>query len=119
MSDRFRAAGASRCFMHSRKKPNYHTRQLCRQIEQALELAILCDCEDPILSGLELLEVRPLGRASMLEAVIGVPTTDLDQLAVIRTRLQQSEGRLRTAISQEIHRKRTPHLRFLLIPQPE
>lgn len=105
--------------MHSRKKSNYHTRQLCRQVEQALELALVCDCEDPILSGLELLEVRPLGRASMLEAVIGVPTTDLAQLAVIRTRLQQSEGRLRTAISREIHRKRTPHLRFLLIPQPE
>jgi len=105
--------------MHSRKKPNYHTRQLCRQVEQALELSIHCDCEDPLLAGLHLLEVRPLGRASMLEAVLAVPTTDMEQLAIIRERLRQSEGRLRAAISREIHRKRTPHLRFLLIPQSE
>lgn len=105
--------------MHSKTKKNYHTRQLCRQVEQALDLALLCDCEDPILNALQVIAVRPISGPAILEAVLSVPTTDLTQLSGIHGSLQRSEGRFRIAINRAIHRKRTPRLRFVLVPRIE
>ncbi len=89
-------------------------RQLCRQVQRRLDLA-LAELEDPILQGLwvQSVEQAPGGRALLVAVVV----PDLEAVAPTLARLEAARGHLRSEVAAAIHRKRTPHLQFMVVPQ--
>ena len=87
-------------------------RQLCRQVQRRLELA-LGELEDPVLQGLWVHDVvpEPGGRALLVE--LAGPTAG--PVHEILARLDVVRGRLRAEVAAAIHRKRTPHLHFMVV----
>ena len=95
-------------------KPNYHGAQLCVQVKEAIELALLCDCSDPVLQDLEVVDVSPAGSGGVL--LVTCATGERDDRDVER-RLTAACGILRLAVGAGIHRKRVPSLKFRVVPQ--
>jgi len=93
---------------------NPKARQLCRQVQRRLDLA-LAELDDPILQGLWVSSVvqAPGSRALLVEVIVP------DLAAVTRTyaRLEAARGHLRCEVAAAISRKRTPHLQFVVVPQ--
>lgn len=91
------------------------SRQLCRQVQRRLDLA-LAELEDPLLQGLWVrsVEQEPGGRALLVEVVVANPALVAPTLA----RLDVARGWLRSEVAAAIHRKRTPHLQFVAVPEP-
>lgn len=88
-------------------------RQLCRQVERALSLALGSDCHDPVLLDLAVDQVLPWPNASRLLVTVR-PTSP--ELSVDRTEvlahLEAQKSVLRGVVAETIHRKRTPELCF-------
>lgn len=94
-------------------------RQLCKQVEHAIGLA-LGDHSDLVLLDLRVEEVLPWPNSSRL-LIVMVPTVagaTLDRSQVL-ARLDAAKGVLRSAVADAIHRKRTPELCFELFLAPE
>lgn len=112
---------AKREFAESRKrnrsKPNYHLRQLCKQVYHTIDMAIICDCGDPILDDLKPVWVRPVPKSNSLEITFTTSERDLGQISRMHYTLNQVEGLLRSAVANSISRKRVPQLRFKIIPE--
>ena len=90
-------------------------RQLCRQVQQQLELALGGDFDDPALTLLWVVDVQPEpGGAALLVTVVAPDDAELEP---IRASLDAARGRLRSEVAAAITRKRTPHLRFAVIPE--
>jgi ribosome-binding factor A len=90
-------------------------RQLCRQVQQQLELALGGDFDDPALALLWVVDVQPEpGGAALLVTVVAPDDAELEP---IRSSLESARGRLRSEVASAITRKRTPHLRFAVIPE--
>lgn len=98
-----------------RNKPNYHLRQLCKQVYQAIDMAITCDCGDPILDDLKPVWVRPVPKSNSLEVTFTTSERDLEQIELMHTTLNHVEGILRSAVADSISRKRVPTLRFKIM----
>lgn len=94
---------------------NYHGEQLCKQVRIALAEALICDCADPSLADLEVLQIRMASGTSVLEALVTAPDQDQQLLQQIERRLRRAEGWLRASVGDAIHRKRLPHLKFKLM----
>ena len=100
---------------HSFDNPdNPRARQLCRQVQRRLDLA-LAELDDPVLQGLWISSVvqEPGGRALLVEVVV----PDLAAVARTYARLEAARGHLRCEVAAAINRKRTPHLQFVVVPQ--
>lgn len=100
---------------HSFDSPdNPRARQLCRQVQRRLDLA-LAELDDPVLQGLWISSVvqEPGGRALLVEVVV----PDLEAVARTYARLEAARGHLRCEVAAAIHRKRTPPLQFVVVPQ--
>lgn len=69
---------------------------------------------DPNYDGLQI-ETIDATRPASLCVVITAPGFSPEQAAAAELCLQAHEGSLRAALAQELHRKRTPHLRFCVI----
>ena len=94
-----------------RNRHRYHkSRQLCRQVQRALNLA-LADCGDERLRELYVTEVNcPPGSAHLLvRIVVPASASAIDVLAHI----DAVSPRLRAEVAQAITRKRTPELSFI------
>jgi len=99
---------------HSADNPDdARSRQLCRQVQRRLDLA-LAELDDPLLQGLWVQSVvqAPGGRALLVEVV----APDHRAIAPTLARLEAARGHLRCEVAAAIHRKRTPHLQFVVIP---
>lgn len=98
----------------------YKTAQLCRQVFQALSLA-LAECADDILRELILYDVQPAPDASRLLARVGFSASVTAPIpaAEVMQRLTQASGFLRHQIALAITRKRAPEIFFALIAQSE
>src|SRR5882724_490473 len=91
------------------------TRQLCRQVERALMLALAGECNDPLLREVFVVCVEPMGGASQL-CVSVTPAADVSAWEVL-ARLEERSARLRAIVARSICRKRVPGLSFVVIPQ--
>ncbi|HLT35894.1 MAG TPA: hypothetical protein VK034_06405 [Enhygromyxa sp.] len=90
-------------------------RQLCRQIHQRLDLVLIGELDDPTLDGLWVVDVQPEPGGSAVLVTVAAP--DGAELEPIRASLDAARGRLRSEVAAAISRKRTPHLRFAVIPE--
>jgi ribosome-binding factor A len=89
-------------------------RQLCRQVQRTLELALL-ELEDPALSGIHLLEVTPAPDASRLRVVLACArASDRATRDAVAAALARVGARLRAAVAQAAMRRRVPELAFVL-----
>lgn len=85
------------------------TRQLCREVREALSLA-LCGLDDQALEGAWVAEVMPGVDASQLRVVV-VAARHAHPDATHEA-LRRAGGLLRSEVAQAIQRKRTPQLSF-------
>lgn len=94
-------------------RPDRHQQQYCGEAGRCLDAA-LHEC-GTLAEGLGVLAVEPLSGGSLL-VVVGKPGLVLAEISGIESRLQQCSGRLRAALAGETRRRRTPHLRFRVVP---
>lgn len=100
-----------------RAKPNHHVFQLCKQVRQAIDAAILCDCGDPLFDDLTACWVTPVnGDSSHLLVSFGIRDPDPSKIERVYLRLNEVSGLIRTAVADSICRKRVPQLRFEILP---
>ena len=90
-------------------------RQLCRQVHQRVDLVLAGELDDPTLDGLWVVEVQPEPGGAALLVTVAAP--EHAELEPIRASLDAVRGRLRAEVAAAITRKRTPHLRFAVIPE--
>jgi ribosome-binding factor A len=102
-------------------KPNRKDQQLCKQVLRALRGAIGADCNDPILTELDIVGVEPAPDASRLRVVVALPQdTTQERARAVLAHLGRARGHLRAQIAGAISRKRVPELTFQIAPpEPE
>jgi ribosome-binding factor A len=89
--------------------------QLCRQVERTLNHLLAWDTGDERLADLIVQSVVPAPNASRLLVLVSAPGTI--PLADVLAGLARHAGRLRSAVAQSIHRRRTPELAFRIVHQ--
>jgi len=95
-----------------RHQPNYKNHQLCRQIEQTLNLVLSGEFEDTHLHNLFVESVRPAPDASQMLVTVRDLSGDVPDPIAVLTRLERVRGHLRSRIAGAISRKRAPRLLF-------
>ena len=97
-----------------RAHPDKKTQQLCRQVHRRLDLA-LAELEDPALHGLWVHSVtaEPTGRALVVHVIVRAA----EQIREVSAHLEAARSHLRPEVANAIHRKRTPQLQFIVLPQ--
>lgn len=106
-----RSSGAS--FFNPKPADERKTRQLCRQIHEQIDLT-LSSFDNPQLQTLWVLEVAKTPFSSAMQVTLVAPDeADHDQL---HHHIEAAKGRIRCEVAAAIHRKRTPHLRFVILP---
>ncbi|MDB5323926.1 MAG: ribosome-binding factor [Phycisphaerales bacterium] len=94
---------------------DHKTAQLCRQVFQALSMA-LGDCGDDVLRGLLVHDVDPAPNAGRLLVRVGFSAvSEPIGVAEVVSRLEQASGFLRREVAAAITRKRAPELMFVLV----
>ena len=95
------------------KKADYHQQQLARQIQEALDLAIMCDCKDPVFEGVSVNNVDYLEESGKFQVTFISPCSVmlLDELLM---KLEECRGILTEAVARNINRKRLPCLSFTI-----
>lgn len=100
------------------RRPNYKNHQLCRQVEQILNLVLSGEFQDERLHNLFVDSVRPAPDASqMLVRVQDLSGDPLDPVAIIN-RLERVSGHLRSRVAAAISRKRAPRFLFQVVAPP-
>ena len=91
--------------------------QLCKQVEDTLNLELVGDGLHPILAALMIWRVEPAPNSRHLLVVVSPsdPEADLDEAKVLEALGEEAE-RLRIAVANSIHRKRVPELSFRYLP---
>ena len=96
------------------ERPNTKTLQLCRQIQRQLDLTFGGALEDPVLSGLSVNAV--VSEPGTSTFIVEVVVSDAAKASETLEHLNAARGLLRSEIAAGIHRKYTPHLRFVVLP---
>jgi len=96
------------------------TLQLCRQVEQALNLALAGIVDDDVLRELAVIRVEPAPDSGHLAVTVAPvsATTELTSEEAIAA-LVRASGVLRAEVASSIHRRKTPELFFRLAPPDE
>jgi ribosome-binding factor A len=84
------------------------TSQLCREVREALSLA-LAELDDDTLTSAWVADVHADGDPSHLRVIVVTPLADVD---AVHDALQRACGRLRSEVAGAISRKRVPLLAF-------
>ena len=106
-----RSLGGSRREPRTENRKHEHkARQLCRQVQRALNLS-LGDCGDDVLRDLYVADVTPTLGSSHLVVHVNVPS-GVDVPDVL-ARLDRVSGLLRAEVARAITRKRAPELTFV------
>ena len=101
------------------KKIDHKTRQLCRQAQRALTLALAGECGDDVLRDLYVESVEPMGSAAqLLVRVVASRQVELPIVEIL-ARLNAQSPRLRAIVAQSICRKKAPNLSFIVAPPME
>lgn len=95
--------------MKRRKDPRKDM-QLCAQVRDAVELALM-ELEDDAFQGAWVRSVQPNPDIKSLLVIIEAKDVDAASAALAGVR-----GRLRYEASQAIHRNRTPEMSFRVVP---
>ena len=95
-----------------RKGNNRKDLQLCRQVADTLSLVLSGECDDEVLSAVNVVAVTPAPDASQLLVVVGLAVGEIWPAEIVLEHLQAAAGRLRAAIAAAITRKRAPKLSF-------
>ena len=97
---------------HSGSRHGEHkARQLCRQVQRALNLALGERSSDPALDGLFVMEVTPIEGSGRL--LVHIVVSGDQAMANVLAGLRQDAPRLRTVVARAISRKRAPELSFV------
>ena len=90
------------------------TRQLCRQVQRALNLALAGQSHGGVLADVFVVEVSAVAGCGRLLAHVVIPTVQLPGtvLAELRDRAPQ----LRSVVAGYVSRKRAPELSFVVAP---
>ncbi len=96
-----------------RRHGDHKARQLCRQVQRALNLALAGECGDEVLADLFVEDVTPAPNCGHLLVHVIVPAGRSVQ--DVMSRLQRVAPRLREEVAMAITRKRAPELSFLPI----
>jgi len=113
--------GTRRCDAYTvsrRKQGAWRTASLCAQVRRALETAFAF-LADERLESVFVEEVSPAPNASRLLVVLRCFVEAEIDLEETRAALAGAEGLLRTEVAVAIHRKRTPHLHYVLLASGE
>lgn len=95
------------------------TLQLCGQIRDTLNYVLSGELDDDLLRNLYVESVRPAPDASrVLVSVAPLDARDADRADQILQKLLIHTPRIRSEVSQSIHRRKTPELSFVVV-QPE
>jgi len=86
--------------------------RLCRQVREALSLA-LADVEDDAILELSVIDVVPAPDVTRLAVSIHAP--EGSDIHALHEKLERVMGRLRSDVANAIHRKKTPSLVFVFV----
>lgn len=89
----------------------HKTRQLCRQVQRALNLALATGFTDDDLCNLFVVDVSPAPGCGHLLAHVVVPDQRTGQWVL--SKLREHTPRVRTVVARSISRKRAPELSFV------
>jgi len=94
--------------------PDHKTLRLCRQVREALQIALAGECADEVLQQLFVASVDPGADPSKLQVTVDLPpeVSPADAIA----RLEKARGLLRTLVAEAISRKKVPDLVFRVAP---
>lgn len=96
------------------------TLQLCGQVADTLNFVLSGELDDDLLRNLYVESVRPAPDASrLLVSVSPLDPGDTARADAILQRLAIFSSRLRSEVSQSIHRRKTPELTFVVVRPPE
>ena len=100
-------------------KRDRKTLQLCRQIAETLDQVLTGEVGNPVIAGLQVVDVQPAPDASQLlvlvQQPIGERTISPDQ---VLEELSRASGMLRSAVTSAITRRRAPKLLFQVLAAP-
>lgn len=92
------------------------TLQLCKQVERAVQFALASECDDPLLSELDVVSVTPCQNSGTLDVrlrvIVGGNTYKREE---IEAALAVARGRIRSIVAGEVTRRKAPELRFIVI----
>ncbi len=93
-------------------------RQLCRQVVEAVDLALFGQSHDPVLHGLHVVSVVPAPDASRLLVTVAIRPGEPFEPDRILGHLERASAWLRCEVAAAITRKRAPALAFrVAIPE--
>ena len=98
-------------FSREDRKDQRKTRQLCRQVFQAVSLALAGECGDDLLRDVMVESVEPAPTASRLAVRVCMPPGS--DVADVLDRLARVTPHVRRLVAQAITRKRAPELTFV------
>ena len=101
----------------ARNRAATKTHQLCRQVEEAVSLALAC-ATNPVLRDLYVAGVEPVRGPSLLRVRVSMEGTDYDYQLTERA-LDRALGYLRGEVARAINRKRVPTLRIAVVPSDD
>jgi ribosome-binding factor A len=92
------------------------SKQLCRQVAEALDWVFSGDSHDELLQSLRVAAVDPAPYSSRLlvTVVSDLPAKEADRQSIL-DRLQKHAGRLRCEVAASINRRKAPALVFQVI----
>jgi ribosome-binding factor A len=97
-------------------RSDVRVRSLCRQVQEALSLALDDLVDGPWLEGAWLAAVEPApGPARLRATVVLPPHAAPEALEAAFTALRDRTPHLRAEVAQAIHRKRVPDLVFCVV----
>jgi ribosome-binding factor A len=91
------------------------TRQLCRQVAEALAQILASEFDNDLLLGLTVLAVEPAPSESQLLVLLQSDQADPLLREEVLCRVNQATGFLRSEVAAAITRKRAPQLLFQLV----
>jgi ribosome-binding factor A len=90
------------------------TRQLCRQVQRALSLALSGQFLGGVLEEVFIVEVSAMAGCGRLLVQVAIPTGQL--ASTVLAELRDHTPRLRSIVAECISRKRLPELSFVVVP---
>jgi ribosome-binding factor A len=101
-------------------RPDHRIGSLCRQVQEAVSLALAEAADDARLDGVWVASVVPAAGAGRLLVTLVAPRdAGLDQIAAAAAALEEIKPRLRFEVGNAIHRKRVPDLVLHVVAEPE
>lgn len=93
-----------------RARGHHKDRQVCRQVADAVGW-YLADVDDPLLSGLLVIDAVPAPSAARVLVTLAPATGEVDAAEASR-RLADVKDEVREEVAAEVHRRRAPELVF-------